>query len=347
MRSIPVFSMLFLFISCGTDSNWKQFVGNGLENHGDTYNDLYFVDEQIGYIGGMQLNLFEPKSNNTINFQNTAVLSKTVNQGKDWITIPLPFLGSVEKITAFDDTLILKVKTDNDTTLLVQSDNNGKSWKNLMILTNHARIIDMEFTTSTNGRVLTTDRRKSYLVIYHNNRFDTIQTFQNTSPRTFLKNKVVSLKNVPSTGNFSSYFLTDLETIEVKEIKFDKSYFVTSHYRDNDTLYLAASVNNVGCILKLTETGYQKIEMGKYSKYQPDEVFAYGNKLMAIANKRDEVGPIGVIRSFFLSNDGGETWKKEELPSPMCILAPTIYKDKFFISRSCPSGFQLRPLNLD
>lgn len=308
-----------------------------------TYKDIYFVDEQTGYIGGRHLTLLDSKSEDTINFQNTAVLYKTLNQGKDWKQIPLPFLGSVEKITSFGDTLLLKIQTDNDTTLLIQSHNSGKDWRNLLTLTKHGGIIEMEFASSTNGRLLTTDRQTEYLVLYHDNQFDTVQRFQENSPWTFLGDKVISLKNVPSTADYSSYFLTDINNGNFKEIKFDKSYFISSHYKYKDNLYLAASKDNVGYILKLNETGYEKIEFGKYSKYEPDEVFVFGDKLMAIGNRQDEVGPIGVIRSFFISTNGGKTWDKEDLPSPMCISAPTIYQDKFFISAACPPGFfQLR-----
>lgn len=339
MRPAFIITILFLFASCSTNPNWRQFAGNGLPDQDETYKDLYFVDEQTGYIGGRHFTLLDSKSVDTINFKNSAVLYKTLNQGKDWKQIPLPFLGSVEKITSFGDTLLLQIQTDNDTTLLVQSNNNGKDWRNLLTFTKHAGIVEMEFATSTNGRLLTTDTQNEYLIIYHDNQFDTVQKFQENSPWTFLKDYIISLKNVPSTADYSSYALTDIKTGSIKEIKFDKSYFIASHYKYKDNLYLAASKNNIGYILKLNETGYEKIEFGKFSKYEPDEVFVYGDKLMTIGNRQDEVGPIGVIRSFFISTDGGKTWDKEDLPSPMCIEAPTIYKDKLFISAACPPGF--------
>lgn len=339
MRLVSIITLLLLFVSCGTNPNWTQFAGNGLPDQDETYKDIFFVDEQTGYVGGRHLTLLESKNEGRINFQNNAVLYKTLNQGRDWKQIPLPFLGSVEKITTFGDTLILQIQTDNDTTLLVQSNNNGNDWRSLLTLTKHAGIIEMEFAASTNGRLLTTDRQNKFLIIYHNNQFDTVHKFQENFPWTFLKDKVISLKNVPSTADYSSYFLTDIKTGTTKEIKFDKGYFIASHYKNNDNLYLAASKNNIGYILKLSETGFEKIELGKYSSYEPDEVFVYGDKIMAIGNRQDEVGPIGVIRSFFISTDGGKTWNKEDLPSSMCIEAPTIYKDKFFISAACPPGF--------
>jgi hypothetical protein len=197
----------------------------------------------------------------------------------------------------------------------------------------------MVFINSLSGRLLTTDRQKDYLVNYSNNHFDTIIKFQDVSPWVILGDNVISLKNVPSTADYSGYTLTDAETGIIKEFQFDKPYFITSHYKYNDTLYLAANKNGLGYILKLTSKGFEKIEFGKYSKYEPDEVFAYGDKLIAIGNRQDEVGPIGVIRSFFISTNRGKTWNKEDLPSPMCIEAPAIYKDKFFISAACPPGF--------
>jgi hypothetical protein len=339
MRPVSIITLIILFVSCGANPNWTQFSGNGLPDQDVTYNDIYFVDEQTGYIGGRHLTLLGSKSEETINFQNTAVLYKTHNQGGDWKQIPLPFLGSVKKITTFGDTLILKIETENDTTILVKSNNHGKDWSNLLTLTKHAGIVDMDFVNSTKGRLITTDRQNEYLIIYQHNQFDTVQKFTGNYPSTFLKDEVISLKNVPSTADYSSYLITDIKTGSIKEIKFDKSYFIASHYKYNNNLYLAASKDNVGCILKLNNAGYEKIEFGRYSKYEPDEVFVYGDKLMAIGNRQDEVGPIGVIRTFLISTDGGKTWNKEDMPSPMCIEAPTIYKDRFFISAACPPGF--------
>ena len=325
-----------------TSSNWTKFSGNGLPDQNETYKDIHFINEKTGYIGGSHLTLLG-KSNNTTNFKNTAVLYKTLNQGKDWQQIALHFLGSVEKILSFGDTLILQIKSDNDSTLIVRSDNNGKDWGSLLTLTNHSRIINMDFSNSIKGQFLTTDRQNVYLIAYSNNRFDTLVKFQGGSQWDILGDNVISLNNVPSTADYNGYTLTDIKTGSIKEFQFDKSYFIASHYKYEDNLYLAASKNNIGYILKLNAKGFEKIELGKYSKYEPNEVFAYGVKLIAIGNRQDEVGPIGVIHSFFISTDGGKTWDKENLPSPMCIEAPAFFKDKFFISAACPPGyFQLR-----
>jgi len=343
MKLVYIIATLILFVSCGTNPKWRHFAGEGLPEQDESYEDLYFVDEQTGYIGGSHLILFDSKSINKINFHTSAVLYKTLDQGKNWKQIPLPFLGSVEKIISFHDTLLLKITTDHDTTLLVRSNNNGKDWRKLLTLTKYAGIVEMEFESNTNGRLLMTDGQKEYLIMYHNNRFDTVQIFQGNSPRTFLRDYVISLINIPSTAHYSGYFLTDIKTGSIKEIKFDKNYLISSHYKYKNSLYLAASINNVGYILKLGESGYEKIDFGDFSKYIPDKIFVYGDTIMVIGFRQDEVGPIGTIFSFFISGDGGKTWDKEDLPSPMCIEAPTIYEDKFFISAACPPGeFQLR-----
>jgi hypothetical protein len=340
MRAAPIIISFFLFVSCNTNSNWTSIPSKGL-GQDETYKEIHLVDEQTGYIGGRHLTLLG-RSHDTINFQNSAVLYKTSDQGKNWKQITLPFSGSVEKIISFGDTLILQIQSDTDTTLLVQSNNNGKDWNNLLTFTNHAWIVDIEFTTSLKGRLLTTDRQNDYLVKYENNCFDTVIKFPDSSSWAILGDNVISFKNVPSTADYGGYTLTDIKKRTTKELQFDKSYSIASHYKYNDNLYLAARKNHVGYILKLNAEGFEKIELGKYSKYQPNEVFAYGDKLIAIGNKQDEVGFLGVIHSSLTSSDGGKTWNKEDLPSPMCIDPSAIYKDKFFISKACHKGFQIR-----
>jgi hypothetical protein len=44
-----------------TNPNWRQFAGSGLPDQDETYKDLYFVDEQTGYIGGRHLTLLDSK----------------------------------------------------------------------------------------------------------------------------------------------------------------------------------------------------------------------------------------------------------------------------------------------
>lgn len=347
MKTIFTISLIFFFASCETvpGRNWSHFYGKGLPEQDETYKNIYFVNEQTGYIGGSRLTLLDSKSEIIINYQTLAILYKTLNQGRYWEQIPLPFTGSVEKITTFGDTLLLKIKTENDTTFLVQSNNDGKDWTTLLTLTKHARIIDMEFINSTNGQLLTTDRQYEYFITYKNSQLDTLYIFKDDSPRAFLNDNIISLKSNPSTADYNSCILTNIKNGKIREIKFDDNYYISSSYKYNDNFYLAARKNNKGYILKLNETGYEIIKLGKFSSYLPDEILVSGNKLMAIGNKSNEVGPFGVIRSFIISLDGGKTWKKETLPSPMCISAPSIYKDKFFISAACPPGYlQIRRL---
>ncbi|GAB2666861.1 hypothetical protein GCM10027036_20560 [Flavihumibacter cheonanensis] len=306
---------------------------------------MLFQNDEVGYIGGRRFDWLEVVNNEKINFKEIAVLYKTENQGKNWKQIPLPYSGSVDKITVFGDTLILEINTYNDTTMLVQSNNQGKDWINLLILTKYGRIRDTQFNNSKDGRLLTTDSTHGYLIQYHNTKFDTIQTFIGNDVFAILQNQVISFRRDTATAAYSGYILTDVKTGYRKEIPFDISYYISFSYysKHADHLYFAANHNQIGTILKVTNAGYEVIDLGQYAQCIPDKVFAFGNTIMAICASQDNIGPIGVIHTFLISSDGGKTWMKEDLPSPMCVTTPAIFKDQFFIAGSCPNNyFQIR-----
>lgn len=334
--------ILFILSSCLTccksKSNWTEVLGIGLPDHDETYNKLHFVDERTGFIGGSHLTLLK-STIQKINFQRNAVLYKTRDQGKTWDQIKLPFLGSVEDIYNFNDTIILKIINDaNDTTLFVRS-SNMTNWEKLLAFSNGYKVIEMEFENSKNGRLLITNNSNHYLLKYHDNKIDTLRHLDGYFPFALLGEDVISLNTFASSDYFTGYTVVNQNSESKTEFKFDANYNVYSHTKYKDTLFLAVNKKDSNLILKLTKNGFVKIFYDKFSNYVFTEILVSGNKIMSIGNRLDEVGPIGVINSFFVSNDGGLTWDKENLPSPMCIEAPTIYKDIFFISASCPPGF--------
>lgn len=325
--------------SCGNSNNWKKFPSQGLPQKDEGYNDLIFVDSLTGYLGGDKM-ISLGEVNNQYQFTNRTVLYKTKNQGKSWLKIPLDYKGSVNRIFAFDDTLVVLLQdVTSDSVYILKSENNGRNWEKLFSTPKDVYIREIQFAHADNGFIVTDDRSKSFLLKLQNNKWDTVLNLPNDHYHyKIIQNKIFSLIPERATANSSGVLITDIETGKNNELFFDKQYFIASLSSYEKYLYLAVSDKNTGKILRVTDSEIKAYDFGKYSDYQPDQVFIYNNTIVAIANRKKDVAFLGVIHNLLISKDNGQTWTLEEIPDPMYLKPATMYKDKFFMTY-CGTGY--------
>ena len=334
---------VILLVSCINQDNWKKFPSQGLPQTDESYNDLIFVDSLTGYLGGDRMILLG-EENNQYQFTNRTILYKTNNQGKSWSKIPLDYEGSVDKIFAFDDTLVVLLQdVTSDSVYILKSKNGGRNWNELFSAPKDIYIREMQFEQAENGLIVTDDRSKSFLLKLHNNKCDTVLRLPNDHFHfKIIQNKLFSLIPKPTSAKSTGVLITDIKTGKNNELLFEKSYFITSLASSEKYLYLAVSDNNTSKILRISESEIKVYDFGKYSDYQPDQMFVYDNTIIAIANRQKDVAFLGVIHNLLISKDNGQSWTLEEIPDPMYLKPATMYNDKFFMTY-CGMGYiQLR-----
>lgn len=332
--------------SCDRSDNWKQFQSIGLPQKDESYNDLVFTDSLTGYLGGNSM-IAIGKVNNQYQFIHRTVLYKTKDQGKSWLKIPLDYPGSVNRIFAFNDTvLVLLQDLLSDSVYILKSKNHGKNWEMLLSAPRNVYIREILFTNSDNGYIVTDDRRQSLLLKLQLNKKDTILNLPNNHYHyKIIRNKIFSLIPDQTAANSRGILIKDMETGEKKELLFDKPYYIASSTFYEKNLFLAASDNNTGKILRLTDNEITTYDLGKYSDYQPDRVFAYHNTIVAIVHHTKDVAFLGVIHHLLISKDNGQSWILEEIPAPMYLKPATMYMDQFFMTYCGTGSFQMR--NMD
>lgn len=338
-RQLPYILAVILLTSCGSSDNWKKIASQGLPQKDEGYNDLIFVDSLTGYLGGDRM-ISLGEVNNQYRFTNRTVLYKTKDQGKSWLKMSLDYKGSVDKIFAFKDTLVVLLQdVTSDSVYILKSKNYGENWEELLAAPRGVYIREIQFPNADNGFIVTDDCNKTFLLKLQNNKWDTVLNLTNDHYHyKIIQNKIFSLIPERATANSSGVLITDIETGQNNELLFDKPYFIASLTSYEKYLYLAVSDKNTGKILKVTDSEIKTYDFGKYSDYQPDQVFIYNNTILAIANRKKDVAFLGVIHNLLISKDNGQSWTLEEIPDPMYLKPATMYKDKFFMTY-CGTGY--------
>lgn len=344
MKKILILSILLVLISSCWWQNkhhWKEFSAKGIPVKDEGYNNIVFVSDSMGYLGGDRTVMLG-KIGNGYKFTKNAVLYKTINQGKVWSEIPLNYKGSVDRIFSFGDTLVLLIQyVTCDTNYIIKSINGGKSWVKIFSSLKKNWIREIYFTNSISGKIIV-DSRNENLLSYNGNKWDTLLNLpENYYFHKIFSDKLVSLIPCPNSKDYQGLLITDLASKKTKQILFDKSYDVASLVKNKDDLYLAVSNGNKEGLLRLTERGLEVISLGIYSNYELNEIFAYQNLIVIIAYRQEDVGFLGVIHNILISHDAGKTWTIEKSPSSMYLTPAVLYKDKFFMTYCGAGLFQI------
>lgn len=338
MTKILTTIVLTLLFSCSSNDHWKEFKAKGLPDQDDHYEDMIFINDSVGYLGGRRTVEIGHTKDNYI-FTDRTILYKTQDRGRSWNKIPLDLKGSVDKIFCFNDTLITLLQfVTTDTTYILKSTNGGNTWSSLLTLTKDNYIRDIYFERPDKGFIATDNRKSQLLMKFNINKWDTILNLTSESyHHKIFNDRVISLTKQSASVVGAS--IINLQSQKQTIVTFDKPYFLASSTKNNNSLLIAVHDSLNGKILRLTDNKIEEINLGEFSNYLPEKIFVYGKTIMAIAYRHKDVAFLGVIHSLLISHDNGQTWALEELPSSMSPEPAFMYKDNYFISSCLPPGF--------
>jgi len=339
MKRVLLVLLLPLVCSCSAGNNWQEFKADGLPTQDEEYEDLLFVNDTLGYLGGSKLTLVGNKQD----FKNEAILYKTKNKGKTWQQVPLNYEGSIEKIFAFKDSLILLLQDVTiETNYILKSTDGGKSWKEIFSYSKGSLIRDIHFDTSVSGKIIFDSKEGQYILGYNEIQWDTISILPNNYfHHRIFNNKVVSLIPEGLSANSIGISVT-VPHNKNNKFNFDKPYYIASSSKVGNDLLLAAQVNEKGKIIKFSNNKIEYIDFGDFAEYKPDNIFSSGKTIIAIVSRDKDAAFLGVIHAALVSNDNGKTWDLEELPNPLAYKPAFLFQDNFFISNALVGQFQAR-----
>jgi hypothetical protein len=282
MKHILLLLLLPLIYSCSSESNWKEFKADGLPTQEEGYKDILFVNDTLGFLGGSKLKSIG-RSNN---FKNEAVFYKTTTKGKEWQQIPINYDGSIEKVFAFKDTLILLLQDITlKTNFIIKSTDEGKNWNEIFKYSGGSLIRDIDFSSSVSGTIVLDNKDGQYVIRYNGIRWDTISTLPNNYfHHKIFDNKVVSLIPEGSSGK-SLGILVTVSGNKNHRFTFDKPYYIASSSKVGNDLLLAAQENEKGRIIKFSNNKIEYIDLAGFAEYKPDDIFSAGKTIIAIVSR--------------------------------------------------------------
>lgn len=344
-RILPLALLCGLLAACRSYEPWRRFVAEGVPTSDESYNALLFTDSTTGYLAGNRM-ISTGEVNGQYEFTDRTILYKTKNQGRSWSKLPLDYKGSVSRLFPFGDTLLVLLQhASADSVHILRSPDRGASWQELFSTAQDNYIRELHFTDPRHAHLVVDNRQTQYLLSFNNNQWDTVLALPEDCDRHRIFDRtVVSLITEPSTGYSNGVLITDIATGKARKIPFDRSYYISSLAKSNNSLLLAASRKDSGRVLVLTEDSVRAIDFGPYSDYEPSEVFASGDTFVAIAHRQKDAAFLGVIHHLLISTDNGRTWTLEELPDSMFAAPAALYRGQFFMAYCGAGAFQLRPI---
>jgi hypothetical protein len=348
MKKIALPIILSILFSCNGNTHWTKFNANGIPYQGESYKDIVFINDSVGYLGGSKMTLLNEPGDS---FKNDAVLYKTINKGKSWKQIQIKVQGGIEKIFAFKDTLIVLFQdVTAKKNYIFRLFDNGKVWNKLFEYDKNNYVRSILFKNARSGIIEIENKlaEKQYLLSYNSSmlKWDTIKVIQdNYNQHKISKDYLFSL--IPTdtiSADSKGVLITSIKNKTSQILSFDKPYYVSCFATDDSQNYwIAANDNhNNNKIFKVSNGKLETIQFGDFSNYEPSAIFVYNHTIIAIVNRKEDVAFLGVIHEDLISTDNGKTWVKEDMPGSLIVKPACMYKDKFFITASSPGFFQLR-----
>jgi hypothetical protein len=349
MKKIALPIILLILFSCNGNTHWTKFNANGIPDQGESYKDIVFINDSVGYLGGSKVTLLnEPGHDST---ESNAVLYKTIDKGKTWKQIPINVQGGIEKIFAFKDALIVLFQdVTAKKNYILRLFDNGKVWNKLFEYDQNNYVRAILFKNAESGIIEIENKlaKNQYLLSYNSSmsKWDTIKVIQdNYNQHKIGKDCLFSL--IPTdtiSADSKGVLITSIKNKTSQILSFDKPYYVSCSATDDDQDYwIAVNDNhNNNKMFKVSNGKLEIIQFGSFSNYEPSAIFVYNRTIITIVNHKEDVAFLGVIHEDLISTDNGKTWVKEDLPGSLIVKPACMYKDKFFITVSSPGFFQLR-----
>jgi len=343
---ILIFSVLiFTIISCNQydRTNWTVFEGNGLK--GERFNTLKFKNDTVGYFGGHKTYYILNDSGRIKKTIDSTALYKTNNQGKSWKMVNLHEKGSVYTIKHFGDTVcILNHQSLNQISSISISTNNGDSWEILFEFPKDNYVRDFRLIKD-NGLLVMVSDSVNLNLLKINKRIDTLKKFSKYIYKTRIGSSKVYMNSF-SGGNAYSNGITvyDYVSNNTNSVKFDESYSISSFSLNNDDLYITVGDKKYtkSKILKYSKNKVTEISNKEYSNYSINNLYVKDSLIFVNANKKENVGPIGVTHELLVSKDYGKNWNVENYPFSMYVEPADLLNNGTFITYQGLNRFQKR-----
>jgi hypothetical protein len=332
-------SILFGICSCFSSStNWNEFNGQGLRKKYEHFNDMAFLNEQIGFLAGCYISEIALRESNSLTDQD-AIIYKTTDGGGSWKEYNL-LKGSIESIEAYDDNVfaLKRIFTENSfnnlKSVILKSINRGESWREIYSTDLPFHIMKLLFKDSQNGIALVQNQEKREQISISQtinggeswNVIAEIDDFADFINVLFVDNNLYFLSLKPSTNVKGILGIFNLQTGYLAKKPLPDNLDARIITKDNhQNIWIAGTSDGTLALVSMKANSISNIPVPlSLSHLSPYSMHVYDSCISLFAVERGTV--LGVTKKFFYSTtDLGVTWKAGALPSSLYIKPISYY----------------------
>jgi len=238
-----------------------------------------------------------------------------------------------------DNIALLNQSVTHDSTYVLSSNDNGKSWNSVFSLSNKYFVSDMyqrhDEVIELSARVNENNNREVFRI--SNKKTDTIRFAHNIRQLHFSKNGYLGVRTNFDNSKSLIHFNLEGEEIGEKNIATENIQSYSKRTSDNDIIWYYSSSN----IVVFRNDKFYEIDLTAYKDYTVKDPFIKDSLIVIDGYYNNDASFVGVIHTFLVSYDFGITWIEEDAPSSMMVGASNMNKERF-ISYSGLGKFQER-----
>ena len=311
---IPIILLLLTLFGCGHNENWEEFRGKNLPDSKESYKVLKFGDQSNIYLGGSR-SITTGKRDNQYQFEDLCILYESSDFGRTWQKLPFPKVKGEISLIDIDGKNIVVVNqfVMNDSSQFLLSNDGGRNWTKLFSYPDDNYIQSVRIDPDKAIRFVAREINGIQKVLsLSESKIDTIILPKGVRHVQLTDSGFIGIDYSPN-----SSFLIEYDQfgtiISQSKIDLKKPYNLAKQNENGDILYYD-SYSATDLIL-LRDGQFKNIELKGFSNYSVVEPYIEDSLILINGFYDDDAEFLGVIHTFLVSEDFGQSWNEEEIPS--------------------------------
>lgn len=332
--------LALILFSCGHHENWEEFRGKNLPDSKEGCEVLKFGDQSNIYLGGSRSITTETKDSQ-YQFEDHCILYESSDFGRTWQKLPFPKIkGEISHIDIDGNNIVVVNQfVRNDSSQFLLSHDGGRNWKKIFSYPDDNYIQSVSIDPDKAIRFVARERNGIQKVLsLSESKIDTIILPKGIRHVQLTDYGFIGIAYSPDSSKLIEY--DRFGTVESQtKIDLQKSYGLSKQNENGDILFYDSY--STSDLVLLRDGQAENIEFNGFENYSVVEPFIEDSLIIVNGFYDDDAAFLGVVHTFLVSENLGETWSEEDIPSSI-ITEPGDLKNGRFLTYAGIGRFQER-----